>query len=149
MPTFIMTGTWTDQGIRGVKEAPKRAQAARDVAKKLDVEIKQAFLTSGESDLLLILETPNADNIPKFAMAIGSLGNAHTHRARVARSRDDQTYFRTPIAALSVLQVRRNHGRAGKAHAPPISTAHTANRRPGRATIRTGRGARQPYHVDN
>jgi uncharacterized protein with GYD domain len=52
MPTFIMTGTWTDQGIRGVKEAPKRAQAARDLAKKLDVEIKQAFLTSGESDLL-------------------------------------------------------------------------------------------------
>jgi len=47
MPTFIMTGTWTDQGIRGVKEAPKRAQAARDLAKKLDVEIKQAFLTCG------------------------------------------------------------------------------------------------------
>ena len=31
MPTFIMTGTWTDQGIRAVKEAPKRAQAARDL----------------------------------------------------------------------------------------------------------------------
>ena len=63
MPTFIMTGTWTDQGIRAVKEAPKRAQAARDLAKKLGVEIKQVFLTSGESDLLLILETPNGDNI--------------------------------------------------------------------------------------
>jgi hypothetical protein len=25
MPTFIMTGTWTDQGIRAVKDAPKRA----------------------------------------------------------------------------------------------------------------------------
>ena len=48
MPTFIMTGTWTDQGIRAVKEAPKRAQAARDLAKKLGVEIKQVFLTSGE-----------------------------------------------------------------------------------------------------
>ena len=82
MPTFIMTGIWTDQGIRGVKEAPKRAQAARDLAKKLDVEIKQAFLTSGESDLLLILETPNADNIPKFAMAIGSLGNVRTRTVR-------------------------------------------------------------------
>ena len=82
MPTFIMTGTWTDQGIRGVKDAPKRAQAARDLAKKLGVEIKQAFLTSGESDLLLILETSNADNIPKFAMAIGSLGNVRTRTVR-------------------------------------------------------------------
>ena len=48
MPTFIMTGTWTDQGIRGIKEVPKRAGAARDLAKKLGVEIKQLFLTSGE-----------------------------------------------------------------------------------------------------
>jgi uncharacterized protein with GYD domain len=47
MPTFIMTGTWTDQGIRAVKEVPKRAQAARDLAKKLGVEIKQVYLTSG------------------------------------------------------------------------------------------------------
>ena len=82
MPTFIMTGTWTDQGIRGIKEVPKRAGAARDLAKKLGVEIKQVFLTSGESDLLLILETPNTDNIPKFAMAIGSLGNVRTRTVR-------------------------------------------------------------------
>ena len=82
MPTFIMTGTWTDQGIRGIKEVPKRAAAARDLAQKLGVEIKQVFLTSGESDLLLILETPNTDNIPKFAMAIGSLGNVRTRTVR-------------------------------------------------------------------
>jgi uncharacterized protein with GYD domain len=82
MPTFIMTGTWTDQGIRGVKDAPKRAQAARDLAKKIGVEINQVFLTSGESDLLLILETSNADNIPKFALAIGSLGNLRTRTVR-------------------------------------------------------------------
>ena len=61
---------------------PKRAGAARDLAKKLGVEIKQVFLTSGESDLLLILETPNADTIPKFAMAIGSLGNVRTRTVR-------------------------------------------------------------------
>ena len=46
MPTFIITGTWTDQGIRAVKEVPKRAQAARDLAKKLGVDIKQVYLTS-------------------------------------------------------------------------------------------------------
>jgi uncharacterized protein with GYD domain len=35
MPTFILSLNWTDQGIRGVKEAPKRSQAARGLAKKL------------------------------------------------------------------------------------------------------------------
>ena len=48
MPTFILSLNWTDQGIRGVKEAPKRSKAARDLAKKLGVEIKQIYLTSGE-----------------------------------------------------------------------------------------------------
>jgi uncharacterized protein with GYD domain len=48
MPTFILSLNWTDQGIRGVKEAPKRSQAAKGLAKKLGVEIKQVYLTSGD-----------------------------------------------------------------------------------------------------
>ena len=82
MPTFMLSLNWTDQGIRGVKEAPKRSKAAKDLAKKLGVEIKQVYLTSGESDLLLILDTPNGDNVAKFAMALGSLGNVRSRTAR-------------------------------------------------------------------
>ena len=68
MPMFICTLNWTEQGIRSVKESPKRAQAARDLAKKLGVEIKEVYLTSGDSDLLLILDTPDGDNVAKFAL---------------------------------------------------------------------------------
>jgi uncharacterized protein with GYD domain len=32
MPTFILTLNWTEQGIRGVKDAPKRSQAAKEQA---------------------------------------------------------------------------------------------------------------------
>jgi len=39
MPTFILTINWTDQGIRAVRDAPKRSQAARELAKKVGVEI--------------------------------------------------------------------------------------------------------------
>jgi uncharacterized protein with GYD domain len=53
MPTFILTLNWTHQGIRAVKDAPKRSQAAKELAKKLGVEVKQVYLTSGEHDLLL------------------------------------------------------------------------------------------------
>jgi uncharacterized protein with GYD domain len=31
---------------------------------------------------LIIVETPNGDNIPKFAMAIGALGNVRTRTVR-------------------------------------------------------------------
>ena len=82
MPMFILSLGWTDQGIRSIKDAPKRAQAARDLAKKLGVEIKEVYLTSGDDDLLLIVETPNGDNVAKFALALGMQGNVRTRTAR-------------------------------------------------------------------
>jgi uncharacterized protein with GYD domain len=82
MPTFILTLNWTEQGIRAVKDAPKRSQAAKELAKKLGVEIKQVYLTSGEHDLLLIVESASGDNVAKFALATGALGNVRTSTAR-------------------------------------------------------------------
>jgi uncharacterized protein with GYD domain len=82
MPTFILTINWTDQGIRAVKEAPRRSEAAKALAKKVGVDIKQVYLTSGEHDILVIAEAPEGDNVTKFALAIGSLGNVRTNTAR-------------------------------------------------------------------
>jgi uncharacterized protein with GYD domain len=82
MPTFMLSMNWTDQGIRGIKDGPKRAQAARDLGKKLGVEIKHLYLTSGDSDLVAFVETQNGDNVAKFALALGSLGNVRTRTAR-------------------------------------------------------------------
>ena len=82
MPMFILSLGWTDQGIRAIKDAPKRSQAAKELAKKLDVEIKQIYLTSGDDDLLVIVDTPNGDNVAKLALALGSLGNVRTRTVR-------------------------------------------------------------------
>ncbi len=82
MPTFMLKLNWTDQGVRTVKDAPKRAQASRDLAKKVGVEIKQLYLTSGDSDLVIFIDTPNGDNAAKFALALSSLGNVRTRTAR-------------------------------------------------------------------
>ena len=83
MPTFMLSMNFTDQGIRNIKQAPKRAEAARDLGKKLSVEVKHLYLTSGESDLVVFVDTPNGDNVAKFALALGSLGNVRTRTARV------------------------------------------------------------------
>jgi uncharacterized protein with GYD domain len=82
MPTFILSVNWTDQGIRGVKEAPKRSAAARALGKKLSIDIKQIYMTTGASDLMIILEAPDGDSVVKFAMATGALGNVRTTTAR-------------------------------------------------------------------
>ena len=82
MALFIVSINWTDQGIRSVKDAPKRSRAAKDLAKKLRVEIKQIYLTSGDSDLVAIIDAPSGDNVAKLAMALGAQGNIRTKTAR-------------------------------------------------------------------
>ena len=91
MPTFMLSLNWTDQGIRGIKDAPKRVQGARDLAKKVGVEIKQVYLTAGDSDLVIFVDTQNGDNVAKFALALGSHGNVRT---RTARAWTDSEYVK-------------------------------------------------------
>jgi len=82
MPLFIVTINWTEQGIRAVKDAAKRSQAAKELAKKFGAEIKQIYLTSGDSDLLAIIEAPNSDAVAKLAMTLGAQGNIRTRTVR-------------------------------------------------------------------
>jgi uncharacterized protein with GYD domain len=82
MATFILTINWTDQGIRNVREAPKRSEIAKELARKVGVEIKEIYLTSGAHDILVIAEAPLGDHITKFALAVGSLGNVRTSTSR-------------------------------------------------------------------
>src|SRR5215469_16073014 len=78
---FIMCLNFTERGIREIKADLKRAQAAQNLAKKCGCEIKQIFLTSGEYDVMQIIETANADNIAKYALANGSLGFVRSRTA--------------------------------------------------------------------
>ncbi|OAF15489.1 GYD family protein [Bradyrhizobium centrolobii] len=82
MATFILTIDWTDQGIRNVRDAPKRSEAAKALAKKVGVEIKDIYLVSGAHDILVVAEAPLGDHITKFALALGSLGNVRTSTSR-------------------------------------------------------------------
>src|SRR6516165_2953648 len=61
MATFVLTLDWTDQGIRNVREAPKRSEAAKALAKKVGVEIKEVYLTTGAHDIQL--ESPPCSSI--------------------------------------------------------------------------------------
>jgi uncharacterized protein with GYD domain len=80
---FMLAISFTDQGRRTIKDAPKRTQGARDLAKKLGVEIKQIYLSSGESDLVTIVDAPSGDSIAKMALALGALGNVRTRTSRL------------------------------------------------------------------
>ena len=82
MPTFICTLNWTDQGIRFVKDALKRRHSARRVAQKLGITIKDIYITTGDSDVLVIMEAPDGDVAAKFALATASQGNTRSSTCR-------------------------------------------------------------------
>ncbi len=82
MLTFITFINFTDQGIKNVKDSPKRIQAGKALLKKMGGRVKQVYLTSGDRDAVMIAEVPNGDVMAKFAMALGSLGNVRTTTVR-------------------------------------------------------------------
>ncbi len=82
MPTYVTLVKWTDQGIRNVKDAPKRLDAAEAAFKAMGGTLKDAYLVMGEYDLVVIGEAPNDETVMKFALATGMQGNARTTTMR-------------------------------------------------------------------
>ena len=79
---FIMSMNWTEQGISTIRDWPKRMKDAQEYGKKCGVTIKQTYLTTGDYDLVTILEAENGDNVAKFALGVGAHGNVRTKTAR-------------------------------------------------------------------
>ena len=96
MSTYIMLLDYTDQGIRNIKEAPKRADAARDLAKRCGAEVKDVYMTIGSHDLVALLEAPGDEAIAKFALSIGALGNVRTTTLKAFGERE----YRSIIESL-------------------------------------------------
>jgi uncharacterized protein with GYD domain len=78
MARYIMLTNWTEQGIKNVKESPKRLDAAKALAKKLNSEIVEFYMTTGAHDMVLILDAPDDEAAAKFALSVGSGGNIRT-----------------------------------------------------------------------
>jgi uncharacterized protein with GYD domain len=55
MSTYILLVNYTDQGIQNIKESPKRADAARKLAKTFGAEMKDLYLTMGGYDLVITM----------------------------------------------------------------------------------------------
>jgi len=78
MARYIMLTNWTEQGIKNVKESPKRLDAAKALAKKFNGEIVDFYMTTGAHDMVVMLEAPDDEAAAKFALSLGSAGNVRT-----------------------------------------------------------------------
>jgi uncharacterized protein with GYD domain len=88
MPTYIALSTFTDQGVRNVKDTTKRSESVMALGKKVGATMTQVYWTLGKYDVVAIIEAPNDETATAFSIAIGSLGNVRTQTMR-AFSKDE------------------------------------------------------------
>jgi uncharacterized protein with GYD domain len=81
MATFISLAKFTDQGIRGIKDSPKRADAFKAAAKKLGVTVKEIYWTVGHYDVVTVMEGDD-EAVTATLLKIGSLGNVRSETLR-------------------------------------------------------------------
>lgn len=78
MATFISLMSYTQQGIAGIKDGPKRLDMAREALAGMGVTIKDFYLTMGPYDLVTIVEAPDETTAAKALLMIGAQGNIST-----------------------------------------------------------------------
>jgi len=83
MPTYLVLGNFTDQGIRNVKDTTKRADALQKMGKKLGVTVKEVYWTLGQYDIATIVEAPDEATVTAFGLSAGALGNVRTQTLRI------------------------------------------------------------------
>jgi uncharacterized protein with GYD domain len=79
---------FTEQGIRNIKDSPKRAAAATELARGFGIEIRDLFWTLGAFDGAVLMEAPDDQAVTSWALKVGSLGNVRTQTLRAFRANE-------------------------------------------------------------
>lgn len=78
MTTYIILVNWTEQGMRNVRESPKRLDAAKAVLQEMGGAFKAFYLTMGDCDMVAVCEAPDDAVAARFVLTLGSQGNVKT-----------------------------------------------------------------------
>ena len=96
MARFVVLMDFTEQGIKNVKESPKRAAAARTAFKAKGVEIEQIYWTLGAHDVVAIVSAADGLDLAAVLLQLGGAGNVRTTTLRAF----DEAEFATVLSKL-------------------------------------------------
>ena len=82
MAWYVVLANFTDQGIRAIKDTPKRAKAFRETAGAMGVAIKDIYWTLGHHDVVLTMEAPDDETVAALMLKVGALGNLTSQTLR-------------------------------------------------------------------
>jgi uncharacterized protein with GYD domain len=77
MPTYVTLSSFTEQGMKNIKDTAKRAEAFKKAAKEAGITIKELLWTQGQYDIVIVtvLEAPDEITASALALSVGKLGN--------------------------------------------------------------------------
>jgi uncharacterized protein with GYD domain len=76
--TYIILINWTEQGVKNVRESPKRLDAAKKLLGEMGGSFKDFYLTMGDYDMVAVCDAPDDAVAARFALALGMQGNVRT-----------------------------------------------------------------------
>jgi uncharacterized protein with GYD domain len=82
MPTYIILGKYTTQGIQSIKQSPERVDRARKAIEAAGGKMGEFKLTLGQYDFILETEAPSDEAFAAVLLAIGSGGTITTESLR-------------------------------------------------------------------
>lgn len=82
MATYVMLVHFTDQGVKNVKDSPKRADAFRQTAKNMGCSVRELYWTLGQYDIVAIVEAPDDKTMTALSLSTAALGNTRTQTLR-------------------------------------------------------------------
>lgn len=81
MATYVILASFTDQGIRAVKDSPDRLEAFKALAERFGASIRQVWYTVGAHDLVVVVDGTD-EAVTLALLKVGSLGNVRTSSMR-------------------------------------------------------------------
>ena len=75
MTTYVSLLSFTEQGIRNLKQSAARARAFRDAAQQTGVKVIGQYWTAGDYDGVLILQGENENAVLRCLTDLAATGN--------------------------------------------------------------------------
>jgi uncharacterized protein with GYD domain len=82
MPRYVVTATWTDQGVRDATATLERARQVRQMLSELGAAMEQIYWTLGRYDVVTIMTAPDDETIAAGVLKISMSGGVRTEILR-------------------------------------------------------------------
>ena len=96
METYIILGSYTQEGIAKIKEGPARLEAAKKAVEAAGGKFLAWYLTMGRYDFVAITQAPSVMAAASVLLALGAQGNVRTETLRAL----DEQEFKEVVGSM-------------------------------------------------